>query len=178
MQTGESGDPAVFDSQRESSVLVCTPRHLADLIHGPVITQEALFESIKHVILDEVRPLPVRLEVWRLVTVLTVRIIGGHAVARLLSQGCGEIVGRIQGHSQTFHQRGEIEGTPFLPSCVHLEAMLICCLLWTRTLGSREGRSICSRRGYTAFGGHPVRAQLCAPTLPQSEFSMFLRSCA
>ncbi len=34
--------------------MVCTPRHLSALVRGPVILDEGLFESLRHLVLDEV----------------------------------------------------------------------------------------------------------------------------
>ena len=34
--------------------LVCTPKYLANFIQGPIIHEEALFESIRYLVLDEV----------------------------------------------------------------------------------------------------------------------------
>ena len=36
------------------SILVCTPRYLANFLQGPVNHEPMLFESIRHLVLDEV----------------------------------------------------------------------------------------------------------------------------
>jgi hypothetical protein len=49
-----AGGQYSFGDPSAPAVVVCTPRHFAELVRGPVITQESLFESVEHVVLDEV----------------------------------------------------------------------------------------------------------------------------
>lgn len=48
------GHYSLGDEADAPAIVVCTPRHLAALVRGPVILHEGLFESVRHVVLDEV----------------------------------------------------------------------------------------------------------------------------
>ena len=43
-----------FPVEGVPTFLVCTPKYLASFVRGPVINEEALFESIRYLVLDEV----------------------------------------------------------------------------------------------------------------------------
>ena len=43
-----------FGDSNAPDIVVCTPRYLSNQIKGPVISDKCLFESIRHVVLDEV----------------------------------------------------------------------------------------------------------------------------
>jgi hypothetical protein len=49
-----AGGQYSFGDPSAPAIVVCTPRHFAELVRGPVIMQESLFESVEHVVLDEV----------------------------------------------------------------------------------------------------------------------------
>ena len=163
-----------FSAEATPTFLVCTPRYLASFVRGPIINEEALFESIRYLVLDEVYDVARPVMLWRFRHILF--IFTSVPQADMLLDGSyvrdvETVMDALKVVRRALIREGLVQVS--VPPCWSLAGLAVLTsavhTLARSCPGARAGYSVRARRGHHSLRGSKIRTSFNSKEVSKGE---------